>query len=120
MKLNTILWIVGGAVVAGVAAYGVYNLLQNKEDTPTECKNVSTDRWNCPVTSECVQDETSVQQTIVTDFEQTQQDTVASIKKHHQEAAQQLRETLNEMSRDSTDFEEKIRRVNDDLDDLLK
>lgn len=48
------------------------------------------------------------------------QTTVASIRKHHQEAVHQLEDTLNDIMRDSDEFKEKINQVNDDLGELIK
>lgn len=47
-------------------------------------------------------------------------DPFATIKERHQMAAQQLKENLSEMSKDSVTYEEKLKQINDDLDDLLK
>lgn len=119
MKYRTFLWVAGGAIVAGAVVYGIYKYLQDQETTVAAQDTPKDDRERSDI-PEIVHDDTSLGGTIITDFNQAQQDAVASIKKHHQEAAQQLGETLEEMAKDSAEFEEKINQVNNDLDDLLK
>lgn len=110
MKGSTVIWVAGSAIVVGTVIYGIYKYLQEHKDTTANAQD----------TPKVVRNDTSWGEDIVTDFETAQQDTVASIRKRHQEAAHQLEDTLNEMARDSAEFEEKINQVNDDLDELLK
>lgn len=120
MKGSTILLIASGAVVAGVIAYGVYKYFQEEVsvviDEPVVPDN-SSDLSSASGTYSTAPDKA---QTVVSEFEQVQKETVDSIREHHREAAQELENTLNEMAVDCAEFDEKINQANDDLDELLK
>lgn len=120
MKRSTVIWFAGGAIVVGAVVYGIYKYLQKHKGTTVDTQYIPNDNRNCTIAPEVVHDDISWGEDIVIDFKQTQQDTVASIRKHHQEATHQLENILNEMAQDSAEFEEKINQVNDNLDELLK
>ena len=117
MKGSSVFGIAGGVIIAGIAAYGIYKYFQYKKNDIVGQKDApDSDRIIIP---DIVSDDLH-RETIVTDFQQTQQDATVSIKERHQAAAQQLKETLGEMEKDSVEFEEKIDHINDDLDKLLE
>lgn len=118
MKGSSVFWIAGGVIIAGITAYGIYKYFQHQKNDIVEPKDTpDSDHIIIP---DIVSDDDLQQETIVTDFQQTQQNTTVSIKERHQVAAQQLKETLGEMEKDSVEFEEKIDQINDDLDKLLE
>lgn len=119
MKGSTVLWIAGGVIIAGIAAYGIYKYLQHQEDRTAESADASTVAPDRIIIPDVVSDNLQ-QGRIVTEFKQAQQDAATSVKERHQAATQQLGETLSEMSEDSAEFEEKISQIHDDLDKLLE
>lgn len=117
MKGKTILWIIGGAIVAGAAVYEICKYLRHQEEEkPTDIPASHPG----PATAPDVVNNTVQHGVVMTEPELIQQDAVSSIKDRHQAATQQLGETLDEMCEDSAAFEEKITQINDDLDQLLK
>lgn len=120
MKGNTVILIAGGAIVFGAMVYGLYNCFQKHKGITVDAQYAPNDNRDRTFTSEVACDDTPLGENIVINFEQTQQDTVASIRKHHQEAVHQLEDTLNDIMRDSDEFKEKINQVNDDLGELMK
>ena len=120
MRKSAVLWIVGGVIVAGAVVYGIYRYFQDQEDSIGDSWNTPKTKQGGSVTPEIAYDDTSWHKEAVSHFEQTQLDTVTSIRKHHKAAAQQLESTLNEMAEDTSEFKEKITKINDDLDALLQ
>lgn len=117
MKGNTVILVAGGAMVVGAMVYARYKCLQKHKSTT---QHTPKDNHNRTFTSEVACDGTPLGENIVIHFEQTQRDIAASIRKHHQEAVHQLKDTLHDIEQDSADFKEKINQVNNDLDELLK
>lgn len=113
------LWIAGGIIIAGVAAYGIYKFLQYQENENAGPMDTSTDNPGRIIIPDVVSEDLQHGAT-VTNPEQVQQDAATSIKERHQAAARHLRETLGEMGEDSAEFEERITQINDDLDKLLE
>ena len=120
MKGKTVILIAGSALVVGAIVYGLYNCFQKHKRITVDTQYAPNDNRDHTFTSETACDDTPLVENIVINFEQTQQDTMASIRKHHQEAVHQLEDTLNDIMRDSDEFEEKINQVNDDLGELIK
>lgn len=113
MRGSTVLWAVGGAIVVGTLIYGLYQYRRNQEETICQ-EPVDS------ITPDVIYEDTSRSVDIISEFEQTQQNTLDSIREHHREAAQQLEITLSEMVEDTAIFEETTKQINDDLDALLK
>lgn len=110
MKVSTFLLVSGGAIIVGTAAYSICKYYQNKNDdvnTPLSISNIN-------------QFNTDAEQTVMSELKKTHHRTVDSIKARHDEAAQQIKDTLNEMVIDNLEFDKSINQINDDLDDLIK
>ena len=119
MKKTTCFWIAGSAIMAGVAAYGIYKLLQKKNseksadvvDNSSDCIITPDDYDSAEITSE---------QTILSDFEQIQQQAASSIRRNHVDGAQRLKKVVDEVANNSDEFKKTNAQVSSDLDELLK
>lgn len=113
-------WIIGGTIAVGAVAYGLYRCLRKKENTVGEIQNDLKAKQDTAMTPEILSNDALQRKDVAADFEQAQLSSAITMKERHKEAAQQLESTLSEMAQDTSEFEEKITQVNDDLDELLK
>ncbi len=122
MRFSTALTFVSSAIIVGAAAYAFckYYKIANKNATIREknktCHNASSSNTDFNINQS---GETS-NRDVVLNFEKTQHEIIGSIKDRHSMAAQEMRDTLNEIVNDDLEFEKTINKVNNELDDLMK
>ena len=109
---GSIVLVIGGVVVVGVAAYIIYKHLQSQTEDQAE-----------KVTAPFSKDEPTV---TCSDFSQSKEDATDKIKARHSEAAHVINESLqtifNEENAEKvkTENSESLDKIDDDLDNLLK
>ena len=119
MKCSTILLVTSGALLVGAAAYSVYKYYQNQPQTKasTTSSNGSEKKVVVPKVSKIYSDADEI---IISEFQKAQAESSNSIKERHQATSHYIKETLEEMVADNEEFEDNIKQINEDLDDLLK
>lgn len=117
MRKSTILWIIGGAVV-GAAAYCVLKQINSKKEASAASTVYSS--FDSDVTESPVSGPHSFDHVVAADVVQVRSTAVSSIRERHQEAAAHLKDTVEDLTAASAEFDEKSTRISDDLNELLK
>lgn len=119
MKGSTFL-VVGGLVVVGAVAYGVYRYMNSQKKTavrpPRESDIKATERQT---------ENTTTTSPIVTDLNSTKEEVISSMKATRKEAAQAIEKSLNTIFNGAeenlvTENTETLSKISSDLEDLLK
>ena len=121
MKVSIALLIAGSAIVVGVIAYTVYQSHQKQTDS-TMNKKYAPRKNNCDKNIQKDKPEEPMATTTPapSHFHETKMTTVFTVKDRHRTASEVIEESLNNMKDDSEEHTERIDRINDDLDELLK
>lgn len=122
MKFRIALFIIGGAIVAGAVGYGIYKYLQANGYRPVEIDHSSDDegfegapKKEAPISKAQTKFEYA---TVIS--ESTQQNAATVIRNTHQDAAEEIRKIFGDMQEDSSQFEETHKRLDEELNELLK
>ena len=122
MKFRTALFIAGGVIVAGTVCYGIYKYLQANGYRPVEIDHSSDDE-----DFEGVPNKEDPISKVQTEFEHasvisesTQQNAATIIRNTHHDAAEKMQKIFDDMHEDSAQFEETQKRLDEDLNELLK
>jgi hypothetical protein len=110
------LYVIGGVILVGAAAYGIYKAVHGKKDS-VEIQDVAFKQGV---------DEPALQEVAVADVIQTKENVSTSVNQRHSEAAQSIAESFQTIFDESdsgkieTEHSEMLDKIDADLDDLLK
>ena len=119
MEVSTVL-IISGAILAGAASYGIYKYLKEQNGANESESKKSSEHLNDPMMSR----KQNVPSNISNDFFEVKQQSVLTVRERHHAAAQTITDSLEQIFDRSEDnvviSGEKLDRINQDLDNMLR
>lgn len=112
--------VVGGLVVVGAVAYGVYRYMASTKETTVKPSHESDIQK-----TEHQTEKATTTPPVVADLDKTKEDVIASMKATRKEAAQAIEGSLNTIFNEAeedlvTENTETLNKISSDLEDLLK
>lgn len=122
MKFRTALFIVGGAILVGAVGYGIYKYLLANGYRPAEIDRSPDDEGfeGAPKQEDPISEAQTEFEHATVISESTQQNAATVIRNTHQDAAEEMRKIFDDMQEDSAQFEETHKRLDEELNELLK